>query len=175
MVEPGASLYTPQHLCLSAVWSSLVPPYIRGRISVSLPYGRAWCLLIYAAASLSLCRMVEPGASLYTRPHLCLSAVWSSLVPPYIRVGSLNNVPSQERTIVVPEVPTARRWDVRQFWAVFIDFGRFQRRYAPKIHPNSMFQARYGTLFKECTRTRHHFYLFAMWWMTWRAVPGPKP
>jgi hypothetical protein len=70
-----------------------------------------------------------------------------------VRVGSLNNVPSQVRTTVVPDVPTARRWDVRRFWAVWINFGRFQRRYAPKTHLDSRFQARYGTLFKECTRT----------------------
>jgi hypothetical protein len=68
-------------------------------------------------------------------------------------VGSLNNVPSQVRTTVVPEVPSPRRWEVRLFWAVLISFGRFQRRYAPKTHLDSGFQARYGTLFKECTRT----------------------
>ena len=28
-----------------------------------------------------------------------------------IRVGSLNHVPSQVRTIVAPEVPSSRRWD----------------------------------------------------------------
>jgi hypothetical protein len=69
-----------------------------------------------------------------------------------LRVGSLNNVPSQVGTTVVPEVPTARRWDVRRFWAFLIKFGRCQRRYAPKTHLDSRFQARYGTLFKECTR-----------------------
>jgi len=57
-------------------------------------------------------------------------------------VGSLNNVPSQVRTTVVPEVPIARRWDVRRFWAVLINFGRFQRRYAPKTHLDSRFQAK---------------------------------
>ena len=51
-----------------------------------------------------------------------------------LRVGSLNNVPSQVRTTVVPEVPSARRWEVRRFWAVLISFGRFQRRYTPKTH-----------------------------------------
>jgi len=70
-----------------------------------------------------------------------------------VRVGSLNNVPTQVRTTVVPEVPSAQRWDVRRFWAVLIKFGRFQRRYAPKTYLDSRFQARYGTLFKECTRT----------------------
>jgi len=71
-----------------------------------------------------------------------------------VRVGSLSNVPSQVRTTVVPEVPSARRWDVRRCWAVLINFGRFQRRYAPKTHLDSRFQARYGTSFKECTRIR---------------------
>jgi len=46
----------------------------------------------------------------------------------------LNNVPSQVRTTVVPEVPSARRSDVRRFSAVLINFWRFQRRYAPKPH-----------------------------------------
>jgi len=55
---------------------------------------------------------------------------------------------------VVPEVRTARRWDVRRFWAVLINFGRFQRRYAPpKTHLDIRFPAGYGTLFKECTRS----------------------
>ena len=64
----------------------------------------------------------------------------------YLRVGSLNNVPTQVRTTVVPEVPSAQRGDVRRFWAVLIKFGRFQRRYAPKTYLDSRFQARYGTL-----------------------------
>jgi len=42
-----------------------------------------------------------------------------------LRVGSLNNVPSQVRNTVVPEVRSARRRDVRQLWAVLINFGRF--------------------------------------------------
>ena len=70
-----------------------------------------------------------------------------------IRVGSLNNVPSPVRTTVVLEIPSARRWNVRRFWAVLINFGRFQRKYALETDLDSRFQARYGTLLKECTRT----------------------
>ena len=36
---------------------------------------------------------------------------------------------------------------------VLFDFGRFQRRYAPKTHLVSRFLGWYGTLCKECTRT----------------------
>ena len=61
-----------------------------------------------------------------------------------VRVASLNNVPSQVRTIVVPEVPIARPWDVPRFWAVLINFGRFQRRYAPKHTPRCTTASRSG-------------------------------
>jgi hypothetical protein len=80
---------------------------------------------------------MELAALTHWRPHRAV-----------VRVGFLNNVPSQVRTVVVPEVPSARRWDVRRFWAVLINFGPFQRRYAPKTHLDPRFQARYGTLFK---------------------------
>jgi len=43
----------------------------------------------------------------------------STIVSHHIRVHSLNNVPSQVRTKVVPEVQSARRY------GMFGDFGRF--------------------------------------------------
>jgi len=42
-----------------------------------------------------------------------------------VRVQSLNNVPSQVRTLVVPEVPGSVRGDFGRFWAVLFNFGRF--------------------------------------------------
>ena len=56
------------------------------------------------------------------------------------------------RTLVVPEVPGSVRGDFRRFWAVLFNFGRFQRRNAPKTHLVSKFLGWYGTLFKQCTR-----------------------
>ena len=70
-----------------------------------------------------------------------------------VRVGSLNNVPSQVRTTLVPEVPSSVRGDFGLFWAVFFDFGRFWRGYAPNTYLVCRFRGWYGTLFKECTRT----------------------
>jgi hypothetical protein len=69
-----------------------------------------------------------------------------------IRVHNLNIVPSQLRTLVVPEVPSSVRGDFRRFWAVSFNFGRLWPRYAPKTHPGTRFLGWYGTLFKECTR-----------------------
>jgi len=43
----------------------------------------------------------------------------------------LNNVTSQVRILVVPEVPGTVRGDVRRFRAVWFNFGRFWRRYSP--------------------------------------------
>jgi len=62
-----------------------------------------------------------------------------------VRVHSLNNVPSQVRTLAVPDVPGFERGDFRRFWAVLFDFGRFQQRYAPKTHLVSRFLCWYGT------------------------------
>jgi len=70
-----------------------------------------------------------------------------------VRVHSVNNVPSQVRTIVVPETPGSVRGDFRRFWAVLFNFGRFQRRYAPKLRLRSGFLGWYVTLFEACTRT----------------------
>jgi hypothetical protein len=46
------------------------------------------------------------------------------------------------------------------FWVVLLNFGRFQRRYAPGICPVTRFLGWCGTLFKECARTCHGRLLF---------------
>ena len=85
-----------------------------------------------------------------------MSMMWQAL-----RLHSANNVPSQVRTLVVPEVPCSVRGHFRQFRALFFGLGRFQRRCAPEIHQDFRFLRLYGTLFNLCTRI-------------WQALPGSR-
>jgi len=74
--EPGASLNLPLRLCHRGQDESLVPPYTRGRVSLTGDRAKAWCLPTHAAASLSR----GPSESLvppYTRRSVSLSITGS--------------------------------------------------------------------------------------------------
>jgi len=49
-----------------------------------------------------------------------------------LRVISSNNVPTQVRTLIVPEVSGTMRDDFRRFWAVLFNLGDFSVGTLPK-------------------------------------------